>query len=626
MKRAVSLLAFFTFILTVAAQSALATDLTIDTIYSPTGQIVKGKSTDIRLRIRNINRLLADVYTVDISILKDGNSTPVYTHTINAINLPAYTDTIFRLTNAWTPTDSGAYSIVARVNYAEDIDHSNDQHTGRFEVVQKPDVTVTVSQVVNFSPTRDSITDYGMVSMSISPTIHVKFINVVFRTSERSDSVWLVQNILVLPSDRTDELPLKTWIDFHRLGIPRGSFVDSLYMCVYVTDTPMTVPPPVGATCEWYHLGRASYLVGPGATVDSLIVHSPDVFDSVHASTFVPHEPVVYDSVERGCTVPNVDLDSVHYNPTTDTTYAGDWNACGPAAAGNSIQWLENSDPRIRTNTNLREKIHELSKLMGRLKWDKGVTTQQLIRGKLAFIDKYKLPIRVKYKSMWDTSDIRTATGTGHTGGSKTKATPYGKRWAPDWNWIVQEMKDSEDVEMMVGWYDTVRRGGHWFVLTGTHTINGVHRFSFKDDSAQAVSGGTERVVMTYDTTSTGWPYIPEWSAYRRCFIESVVSESVDSTITFPATRVAPEHDIGLRLAVDVVAPRGLEIRYSVPQPGIYSLTLYDILGKLVATIFEDKLLTQPTVLRWTSTLPSGAYFLALDGEAGRSSIRVVIP
>jgi hypothetical protein len=98
--------------------------------------------------------------------------------------------------------------------------------------------------------------------------------------------------------------------------------------------------------------------------------------------------------------MPNIDLDSGAHNPTNTPGYAGDWNACCPAACANSMQWLEERYPdKIASGLTLRQKLEELSKQMKRRN-QAGVYTDTMLRGKLAYIDKYKLPIRVKFQSV----------------------------------------------------------------------------------------------------------------------------------------------------------------------------------------------------------------------------------
>jgi hypothetical protein len=99
-------------------------------------------------------------------------------------------------------------------------------------------------------------------------------------------------------------------------------------------------------------------------------------------------------------------------------------------------------------------------------------------------------------------------------------------------------MAKGEDVEILFGWYDngTVRHGGHWVTVTGvieTDTLKGIF---IKDDGDQAAAGGTKESFLI-------WKQQGDWSRLvgydgpnNNCWIESVVSESYDSTVTHSGT------------------------------------------------------------------------------------------
>lgn len=612
-------------IVAITPREASATDLKVQQIYLDQHMLFR-QAILIEFLLVNQNILLAEFFTYRTRIWRKGITTPVYDQTESGENLLPFTERRIGMTALWNPVVSGEYEVEVAVNFSEDIDTSNNTLKQDLTLVEKPNIDLKVEQVVYFAPTKDSLTTYGVVSMAIPTTTTVKFLNVLVRRNSSSAPIWMVRNVMILPSDRTQDLPLHTWIDFGKLGYTQGQIVDSVVACVTITDAPLLEAPEPDVTCEFVNVAPSAYTVGP-VIVDSLMTNGPQFFTRDELPAFFGTLPTVTDSVERGCTVPNEELDSATHSPTTEPGYAGDWNACGPVAAANSMQWLENSHPAIKTNLTLREKLKELSALMGRQAWDNGVTTQQMLRGKLAFIDKYKLPIRVKYQSIFDTSDIHSPAGSGHTAESQSAGVDR-SAWSPKWEWYVQEMKDSEDVEIMVGWYDsTGRKGGHWFVTTGAHTIHGVHRFRFKDDKDQGTVGGLRSTVMTWDTLY-GFGYAPEWStATKKCYIESVLSESYDTTVKHePVGGVDPERQRSLRLTASISSDRNVHVTFTPDAEARYWIRVVDLHGRTVTWLAENELLSIERIFNWNATSASaGVYFIVADGLNRTGMTKVIV-
>ncbi|MEK7255502.1 MAG: hypothetical protein AAB316_12200, partial [Bacteroidota bacterium] len=273
-----------------------------------------------------------------------------------------------------------------------------------------------------------------------------------------------------------------------------------------------------------------SYTVGNGSLESNPVTipfFTPPaiVFDSLIPTTFV----------YRGCEVPNIDLDSTANNPVTCPGYAGDKNACGPAAAANSLQWLEVNDPNIpAAGGTHRDKLKELSGMMDRAD-NSGVLRTDFIEAKLEFIDKYKLPIKVKFQGWYfGTADIASPdTLYGHSADNQNAMANAD----PTWDWLVQEMEDDEDVEVEIGYYDEngVRQGGHWVTATGVTEVGGVKTLYFKDDTRQTSSGGMRHECTRWVTDgATGISYFPDLSGSEYIVVvESVVSESYDPTVEF---------------------------------------------------------------------------------------------
>ncbi len=235
-----------------------------------------------------------------------------------------------------------------------------------------------------------------------------------------------------------------------------------------------------------------------------------------------------------GCDMPNVQLDS-----TMSTT---DWNGCAPAACANSLTWLKNKHPEIDFPPGLRETFEQLSNLMNRLA-RQGAGPEDIIKAKLDFIEAYGLPIHVKYQAKSVEGNVASSTGESQATDSDGADTAF-----PDRGWIESESAHGEDVELGVGFYyiynDTLRRdGGHAVVVTGTHTVNGVPKVSYKHDTAQEDSTGTKQETSDIDELGGGIIHLPGLDGWIEpapgadpvaavAIVEAAFSESYDDTVT----------------------------------------------------------------------------------------------
>ncbi|MBK9271272.1 MAG: hypothetical protein IPM48_06715 [Saprospiraceae bacterium] len=220
--------------------------------------------------------------------------------------------------------------------------------------------------------------------------------------------------------------------------------------------------------------------------------------------------------------------------------------ACGPAAAANSLEWLNKYDKNLKgKNPDDRQKIMEKLKRYMARNDSIGVRVDSFITGKLALIDEHKLPIHVKYQSIFDcTNDTilksRFSKNTAQNKGGKGKE--------PDWEWFKSEMEKGEDVEIHVGYYEVikvpikkgskktrdslVRTGGHWQVATAyTHNKNGQKYIHVKDDQDQSKKGGTRKASYLVNDYHGMSRLSPDPAKKMITLWESTVSESYDSTI-----------------------------------------------------------------------------------------------
>ena len=404
----------------------------------------------------------------------------------------------------------------------------------------------------------------------------MQFLNLHLTNPENGISDWLGVNI-PLPPALDGSLPVRTKLDL-------VSICDSL------------LPETVIAIAS-----VGEYILDPIPTTDScVLVAEPEIYDVGEGSALSWHPTIPYfppvippfippgliRSAYRGCEVPNVDLDSTKYPINPDNPQAADINACGPAAAANSLTWLDQQHDEITIPGNIRSTLDSLKKFMKLDPVGGGVLWEDLIKGKLEFIDKYKLPIHVKFQSHISDPEIASPDSTYlHVAHNETVDGNH-----PDFNWFADEMDAGEDVEVLFGYYcdtiiyDTtivteivngeiveysvvtqttkkVRKSGHYINMTGYMDLgNGLKWVSFKHDPRQEVPEGPMEEFSPWIIDSAGYAIIQSQSQGDcTAYVETVTSESFDPTVEFcPIVRNTDNDGFGsLRWAMDVVDPGG---------------------------------------------------------------------
>ena len=274
------------------------------------------------------------------------------------------------------------------------------------------------------------------------------------------------------------------------------------------------------------------------------------------------------------------------YNPTTVAGYAGDKNACGPASAANSMQWLEDKYGEINTGITHRDKLKELSGFMNRAD-NEAVEDTSFVKGKLAFIDKYKLPVKVKMQGIFFGSDSIASPDNKYKHFAENKNDTTNAY--PKWDWLVSEMKDDEDVEIGIAWRESLGNslGGHWVTASGVSEVGSYRGLYIKDDGDQKIAGGTRQRFTNVDTINGGKPYLPQLSSENSsCMLEAVVSESYDSTITFVSTysqEILIKNQLNLTVYENPSSRLDpVSIAFELAQPGDVQVYIFEITGRLV--------------------------------------------
>jgi hypothetical protein len=332
----------------------------------------------------------------------------------------------------------------------------------------------------------------------------------------------------------------------------------------------------------------------------------------------------------RGCKVPNIDLDSSMYNPRDMADEVGDWNACGPASAVNSLQWLEDSIAGIpNSGLSIREKLKLFNELSNRAD-EAGLNTGGMIRGKLAYIDSLKLPIHVKWQGVPYVDSIASPNPTyGHKAESKNDS--VGAHCSFDW--IAEEMAKGEDVEIKFGWFDTldVRHGGHWVVVSGVSDVTTARGLYVKDDEHQEKEGGMRQTYVNWVTDENGRPRLVGFKKENRlCWVESVLSESYDESITFipvNSAKIPVKNQLNLKVYQNP-SPKGkpVNIHFDLPEPGEVQLLIYDLAGRMVYSRKTDYRLPGNKTMQWNGNeAGSGTYIVKVVSGQSESTEKMIL-
>lgn len=348
---------------------------------------------------------------------------------------------------------------------------------------------------------------------------------------------WIVRN-LYIPDNSWfgGAQSISTRFCLQSLGYFPGEPVGKLDMAFIKSDTVFSVMPK----SEQFSTTAVDTLKddgqGDSTEIPSLI---PKIGEYPRFPEFKPLElikPIEF----RGCRVPNIDLDDSTYPDTDD--YAGDQNACGPASATNSLGWLDSAYNEIVLPGSERKILEELSKLMKRPR-NGGVSIENFIQGKLDFIEEHKLPINVKFQSSFLTNDVTSSSG-------QTYARNDNKSDYPTWEWLAEQMKAGEDVEMMYYWFDGEIWHGHAVVVTGVEENEDGSKKSvkFKHDVRQGWAGGTKQEDESTYIDSYGRMIL----RCRGAFIGNAVAESPGNPYPTPVelgrfTAEAVNGDVHLR-------------------------------------------------------------------------------
>ncbi len=513
-----------------ATSSTNATDLTIVKFNSPQDSIVIGEIFKIGFKLANTNVQPALEYWLRV-FMTDENGNSVFSLDTVGSPISPFTERDIIIDNDLSIFNSGNYNIKVLVDFDEEINRGNDTLSKSF-VVYNPVKPLSINTELFFhhysNPTGMPINLFGHLRLTYPPQDEWKYVNYLLTadTTNPEYTEWSVKNALIPVFSDTSRVDVSLSYDLHKYSL-QGS--DKIYSYLIIDDLPLIDLDKISG----WNLQNYNY--------DTLNISNGLLLESSTNNTQISQAPKpqinapISDTTYRGCNVPNLDLNSKVYNPSTITNYAGDENACAPVSAANSMQWLEDNFSNIRTGLSHRNKLIWLSKLMNREN-NKGVFIRDFIQGKLAFINKYKLPIRVKFQVFNEDGNIDSPDRI------ENDAINRGDGKYPTWNFLKKEMKDEEDVEMFIEYHRKIGnndevRGRHAITASGVAETAGNKILWYKDDSDQDKEGGNTEKQVKWDTLSNGTPIID--SVQKRgdttwyTSVYGIVSESYDSTVVF---------------------------------------------------------------------------------------------
>ncbi len=536
--------------------------------------------------ITNLESFSVDGATLKYSITDQLNLRVAYEWNTEIGTIPPKSSVKLQAENYWQPK-VGFYKVSYELNSWNDINPANDTASYYVEVLPNPGFSFKINQLDFINPFQQEYSNKGRIDFTIPPSEEVKYVNMMLTLPGLDlDPKWLVQNFPAPAFPDTQEVSY--WIDYGKLGIKNGFDLTHLRLEYKYSTTPELKPFSID---KMYlmdtHLGF--YNVGGDNPVEKEFDFSLDL-PSINWNNGWKLKTWNY----RGCNVPNIDLDSSKYNPRDMPGVVGDWNSCAPAGAINSLQWLEDTQDKIPdSETSLRDKINIFNHVSGRSN-EGGLNTAGTIMGKLGFIDSLKLPIHVKWQGIPTSKDTIKSPNPRYNHFALGKNDSVGAY--PTFEWLVSEMEKGEDIEIKFGWYDSlnVRHGGHWVVVSGVSDVTTAQGIYVKDDEEQSKAGGMRQTYLNWVTNDAGRPRLVGFEGpNNRCWVESVVSESYDSTIVFASPTTSLnffDNNNTLNLMVyenPSSVNKPVTIKFDINEPDNVKIQIYEITGRLILS-FEN--------------------------------------
>ncbi len=586
-----------------------ATNMRVGPIVTPSGIILLQQSIFLQYLMRNDSLYAASNVKSYFTVRDALTNEIVFQNQTVTPFIAAYTVLYVQSSLAWIPQYAGRFRITVELEYDQDVIPGDNASSKEFRVEVPPVGVFNFYRYTLLSPFFSPFSQYGSFRLSTPAAPATRWLNVV---AWRNDSTpfWIARNLPIPATGKAIEYEH----DIDLTGIVQPEVQqDSITVSITVTDT------------TWNTVTNELLKQGFILEHDSVTIGMNDEpvqpgMTSPPAATYptMARSPVLRETILRD-TVPNIDLDSTVHNANTTLGYAGDFNACVPTAIANSMQWLENFEDALPQSLAIREKLKLLSALCERER-SAGVHPLPLVRAKQHYVDSLKIPLHVKFQAnnLWIPKDSASiASPIPRFGHSAANQSAGAGRVSMDW--IVQEMKDNEDVELSFKYFDTVAneiKGGHCVNVTGVITDNDKLRgLWYQDDIKQTAPGGTaQRYVSVDDNVDPRGPVLYGNQFGHRRFIHAAFSESYDPTVKFEEPQGGVGMDARQIPQLHAGVNNGVLFIASLPERTETStLKLLDLPGR---TVLERSVLSGVRLLHVDlakEQVARGSYLLILE-------------
>ena len=415
------------------------------------------------------------------------------------------------------------------------------------------DLNLDLSQIdLTYASASQSYSAYGLLSANASSVLAASggalssgYVNIYNPSpAHLTSDPWLVRN---MPIDSLSGYSgVSTMLD---LGNSPGAPVVGLDLVTTLSDQPLTAPPAALATP--YLLTRVEHNAeggggpGSGGADDSPRTAPPDPTNRANTA------PITYNLALP----PTANVTWQPGHPNIEQAI----NQCGPASIANSLQWLENShsglafpDPHVAGQNDNDSMVGKIDQSAERPNDKYTASAKKFMQGKLDYIDDADQESKLKIKH-------KERTGIDWLGG--TESSPDGNAKSTEdttrrslMQWILDELKDGEDVEIRIGWDNG---GGHFVDLIGGGTIFGVPWIAWAHDANQGKAGGTGLL-------DGGYVWTPVVGDTNR-IVNFVGGKAVYGTVDFAASEsFVPEPSGALLALLGIAAITQARRRYGL--------------------------------------------------------------
>ncbi len=406
-----------------------------------------------------------------------------------------------------------------------------------------------------------------------------------------TDLGWVVQNLWI---DSTDT----EVVTYFALAAEDGQKVDTL--SGYVIFTPKPVP----------ELGDGPRLAFP---VDRVVWNAEGAGEGTVSHIGVPPSPNMITFDPSGL--------SWKVTQPHDTNVQAAKNQCFPMAIANSLQYLKNRyqlniphahRPGLRGDTvSIVGWLDSLAnRFAPRRDSGRGVWFQPMLRGKFAYLERSGLQNALVHKHQgrgYGDSTQGQALPPGNF--TSSGITSYDSGAVVSWQWICDEIRRGEDVEIVFS-YDSAGhpRGGHAVRVFECGQTLGIPWIGYLHDREQSNdTAGLEKVrVYVLDTDGDGIPNLGSNSRE----IRFALSESIKE-----ATGMQPKRSVPLKLWIEPLpVVEGARLHYRLPEPQPIRIAIVDLMGRTAAVLAEGFHKAGGYTIG-IPALPSGIYMVVVHLE-----------